>query len=86
MPLLEATRRTFGPRLDGLRCQLSAESAEQVHALSKTERDRCLGQLLVDRHLLDELRHQATVYEQTVDDLCFDFRHLFLGMRQKLWR
>jgi hypothetical protein len=84
MPLLEATQCIFGPRFDELRRLLSAESTEQGFALSKTERDRCLGQLLVDQHLLDELRHQATVYRRTVDDPCFDFMPLFLEMRQKL--
>lgn len=84
MPLLEATQRTFGPRLDELRRQLSAESAEQGHTLTKAERDRRLGQLLIDQHLLNELQHQATVYEKTVDDLCFHFMPLFLEMRQKL--
>ncbi|WP_052673027.1 DNA-binding protein [Pseudomonas sp. ES3-33] len=84
MPLLEATQCIFEPRFDELRRLLSAESTEQGSALSKTERDRCLGQLLVDQHLLDELRHQATVYQRTVDHLFFYFMPLFLEMRKKL--
>ncbi|MFV0934114.1 DNA-binding protein [Pseudomonas jessenii] len=84
MPLLEAAQRTFEPRFAELRRLLNTEFAGQDSAWSKTERDRCIGQLLVDQHLLDELRHQATAYSHTVDELCFEFMPLFLEMRQKL--
>lgn len=84
MPLLEAAQRTFEPRFDELRRQLSAEPAGQCHELSKTQQDRCLGQLLVDQHLLDELRHQAMVYRSVVNALDDQYFPLCLAVRQKL--
>ncbi|NUU39023.1 DNA-binding protein [Pseudomonas sp. C2B4] len=84
MPLLEAAQRTFEPRFAELRRLLNAEFAGPGIGLSKTERDRCIGQLLVDQHLLDELRQQIRAYSHTVDELCFEFMPLFLEMRQRL--
>ncbi|MNB65385.1 hypothetical protein D3C76_421140 [compost metagenome] len=84
MPLLDAAQRVLGRRLDELQRAISPAPAGPGHALSPTQRDRCLGQLRVVEHLLGELRHQEMVYRRAVAALDDRYFPLCLEVKQKL--
>ncbi|MFD2642670.1 DNA-binding protein [Pseudomonas japonica] len=82
-PLLAATQSTFERRLDELQGLLDSAQSRQSAESDKALHERCLGNLLVLQHLLDELQQQVGDHRTLVKEL--EARYLSMVLAANGW-